>query len=816
MERKFLILLTALLLFIGDAHTQIGFPSFYQRTSWLGLPPALLSYGMLGYGNPAMAHFTDNELMAFWQQAFHPTNRGIRTVQNWLLVSAVKGFLFSMEQLRNPNNHVYRQYRVGFAGGTDRLSYGLAYGWFTGTTQYQPVWSGGILYRPGRYLSVGLQGNWSPTTQEQEWVVEGGLRPFGSPVITLGGDFQVLRARGNNLETQYSLAAIVQPVPGISVWARYFPQNDQSFFVGLTLNAGNSTLLGHFSGASGTPTDQLTRTLGIRVGSYFQPSLDQVVLKGKAYTALHIKGWVPYLKYQWFPRSQSPRFLEILQTIRSAAEDSRIQLLALNLSGAAISPELGWEIRRELERFQAHGKKVVIYIDMASISLYHLASVADYLLMDPEGQIELMGLALSRTYFKHTLEKLGLGFEEHRYFKYKSAMEKYARDRMSDADREQLLAYLEDWYTLIRTDVSGGRGLTPKQFDELVNEKALIMAREALKLGLVDTLVRWSKLDEWLKKEVDGSLHYLPASMVAEVAASARGWESRPVIAIVYGLGICAMDEGIRARYLEKVFLQLRNRPEVKAVVFRVDSPGGDPMASDVVAAAISRCREKKPVIISQGQVAGSGGYWISMNGDKIVAGPNTVTGSIGVIGGWLWDKGFGSRLGMSSDHVQIGEHADLLTGVQVPFIGVEIPTRNLTPEEKVRLKTIYLSLYDTFVAKVSKGRSIPEERVREIAEGRIYSGVDGQAVQLVDSIGTLMDAISWAKELAHIPASQSVKLAEYPATLGKFKLPSLNLSLQSEHNTSAITEWIRFLANHNGKPLPVLLPGYYPTVASH
>jgi len=117
----------------------------------------------------------------------------------------------------------------------------------------------------------------------------------------------------------------------------------------------------------------------------------------------------------------------------------------------------------------------------------------------------------------------------------------------------------------------------------------------------------------------------------------------------VYGLGICAMDEGIRARYLEQVFLKLRNRPDVKAVVFRVDSPGGDPMASDVVAAAITKCREKKPVVISQGQVAGSGGYWISMNGSKIVAGPNTVTGSIGVIGGWLWDKGFAARLGMSN-----------------------------------------------------------------------------------------------------------------------------------------------------------------------
>ena len=797
---------------LSSAGSQTSFPSYYQRTSWLGTPPVLLTYGLLGYGNPAMARFADNEIMGFWQQSFLSTTNGTQSLQNWLLISAFQGILFSMEHHPLGNGTAYRSYKLGIGGGSNRLGYGISYQWFTGTTAFRPVTRFGILYRPGNFLSLGLQGSWSPSSGEQEAVVEGGIRPFGSPLLTLGGDVQITRTPGTfGISTQYSVSAMLQPVSGISLWGRYFPENDKTFFVGMTLDGGFSSILGHLSGASGTPTDELTRTVGIRFGSYTQPSLDQLILKGKAYTALHLKGTVPYLNYQWYPKSKSPRFLKILQTIRSAAADQRIQLIALNLSGTVISPELGWEIRRELEQFKASGKKVLVYIDNASLSLYHLASVADYLLMDPEGQIEMMGLALSRTYFKHTLEKLGLGFEEHRFFKYKSALESYARDRMSDADREQLQAYLDDWYALIRSDVSKGRDLSPAQFDAIVNDKALVLAREAQTLGLVDTLVRWSAVDEWVKQHVDDGLQYLPASMVEDVAASPRGWETRPVIAVVYGLGICAMDEGIRARYLEQVFLKLRNRSDVKAVVFRVDSPGGDPMASDVVAAAIARCREKKPVIISQGQVAGSGGYWISMNGTKIVAGPNTVTGSIGVIGGWLWDKGFAARLGMSSDHVQVGRHADLLTGVRLPVLGIQIPTRNLTEAEKARLKTVYFSIYDTFVAKVSKGRSIPEKRVREIAEGRIYSGVDGKAVQLVDEIGTLMDAIDLAKELAGISSHQPVKIVEFPAHMGTFKLPSFSLNIRSQVTADPTLRLISFLARFNGKPLPLLLPGYYP-----
>jgi len=310
---------------LSSGGSQTSFPSYYQRTSWLGTPPVLLTYGMLGYGNPAMARFADNEIMGFWQQSFLSTTNGTQSLQNWLLISAFQGILFSMEHHQNINMPAYRSYQLGFGGGSNRLSYGIGYQWFTGNTVFQPVARIGVLFRPGNFLSVGLQGSWSPSSGDQEAVVEGGIRPFGSSLFTLGGDVQITRTPGaSGISTQYSVSAMLQPVSGISIWGRYFPENDKTFFVGMTLDGGFSSILGHLSGASGTPTDELTRTVGIRFGSYTQPSLDQLILKGKAYTALHLKGTVPYLNYQWYPKSKSPRFLKILQTIRAAAEDQRV------------------------------------------------------------------------------------------------------------------------------------------------------------------------------------------------------------------------------------------------------------------------------------------------------------------------------------------------------------------------------------------------------------------------------------------------------------------------------------------------------------
>jgi protease-4 len=234
------------------------------------------------------------------------------------------------------------------------------------------------------------------------------------------------------------------------------------------------------------------------------------------------------------------------------------------------------------------------------------------------------------------------------------------------------------------------------------------------------------------------------------------------------------MDTGIRGRTTSKAIRKFRESRNVKAVVVRADSPGGDPLASDLVAREILAYRKAgKPAYVSQGRVAASGGYWISMDATRITASPFTITGSIGVIGGWVWDEGLGTKLGMTSDRVQVGKSADLMGGLTLPLIGVTIPERNLDDRERVVVKRGILDLYDDFTRRVAEGRGLTVERVREIAQGHVYAGRAALDLRLVDEIATLDRTLELAKKAAGIRKDRRVRIVEYPKQK-LFALPQL------------------------------------------
>ena len=272
------------------------------------------------------------------------------------------------------------------------------------------------------------------------------------------------------------------------------------------------------------------------------------------------------------------------------------------------------------------------------------------------------------------------------------------------------------------------------------------------------------------------------------------------------GIGICAMNDGIKARWLQQQFRQLSKNKSVKAVVFRVDSPGGESMASDLVAEELRKCAKEKPVIVTQGEVAGSGGYWISMYGDRILAGPNTITGSIGVIGGWIWDDGFGEKLGMTFDHVERGEHIDAMAGFSIPLLG-RVPARPLSEEENQRVKTMVMTLYERFIDKVAQGRDMDADSIRSLAGGRVYSGVDGAAVGLVDEIGGLLAAIEWAKQDAGIEADEHIEIIEIPEYKGFFDLGSQLSPLQTWTDTDPFYQYIKMMVENPYQPLFMVHP---------
>jgi protease-4 len=415
---------------------------------------------------------------------------------------------------------------------------------------------------------------------------------------------------------------------------------------------------------------------------------------------------------------------------------------------------------------------------------------------------------MGRTFLKGTLEKIGLGYDEWRFFKYKSANEVLVNDKMSPADKEQRQHLVDANYAQAKKDICEGRGITPQQFDEMVNNKFIFLPQEAIDNKLVDTLARVVNLSDVVEK-LEGEKKNLvgPGAMdVFRLPPDGR-WGAKPEIAVIYALGECAMDAGINARSLVRMVHGVVRDPKVKAIVLRVDSPGGDALASDYIAEALKEAKGKKPVIVSQGYVAGSGGYWLSMYADTIVAAPTTITGSIGVIGGWLYNKGLKESLGMSVDFVKAGGHADLGYGFSLPFIGVGVPDRNLSLEERQVMEHAIKTYYKEFVAKVASGRKKTIAEIDSIAQGHVYPGAEGKEIGLIDVLGGLETAIGIAKERAGIPREQEVTLIEVPK-LGLFDIgmfvPKL-FGVDAPASKNEIIEQLKFRLEHNGEAMPIL-----------
>ncbi len=786
------------------------FASYYDQTLFLPAPASAFGEGLLGFGNPAIpATLTRLNARFYWQA----TARDDVFSDTWGIFAAVPNLGFSAVQTsreRPPlRSGTTTQYQITLAEGNRTFATGIAYAWSTGEKaafSRENLISLGAVFRPARRLSLGFISRFSTETSAREGVVSLGIRPLGTPRWTLFGDAAL--QRGEDLQdARWSVGSVLEVVPGLGLSGRYF--DTEAFTMGLSIGLGRTAISAqsHFD----TRQRRLFNTYSSGFGEY-RPNVFAPFFRNKHFAEIKLKGRVDYLKYQWFDRD-THKFMDILQHIRRSTADARIAVLALNLSGMRILPEHAWELRTALQNAQAAGKKVVIFLDNGGMTTYHLASVADRVMMDPEGSLMLPGYRLGRTFYKGTLDKLGLGFDEWRFFKYKSAAEALSRDRMSEADREQRQEIADAFYEVSRGEICASRNLSPAQFDSLVNQRVYFLAEDARSAGLVDTLCRWNAVGDVIKSLAGGKKMRLPLAMLAEAAQPYSPWREPPAVAVVYALGECAMDSGIRARWLEGVLRGLAKDRSVKAVVFRVDSPGGDGLASDVVAEALKAVAKEKPVVVSQGQVAASGGYWISMYGDTILAGPTTLTGSIGVIAGWIYDKGFSGKLGMSSDLVKRGDHADLGFGVTLPLLGIQVPARNLSAEERREAEKFVLRWYDRFVSKVAAGREMPEARVREIAQGRVWSGTQGRENGLVDRIGGLDAAIDLARHMAGVE-DQPFQIREIPENRGLFHSNFLSpVSFQSQLMQEPTVRFIQLMSEKPGFPRPMLLPGEYPVL---
>lgn len=817
MKKNWVPLLLAVLLGWGGVLSvsaqESRIPFYHSQLDFLLTTPGAEGSAIGGYANPAVfGMLPGRELQFFWSDE----KAQFKSLKRWGIFTGIPhlgfGVVYNKLPISNGEGYTYSggvtDYRIALALGNRASSFGVGYGWSKGerTSRIRDdIFTVGLVQRPWQFVSLGITRTFATRYSDKSGLADLAVRPLGNPMLTLFGDAE-MQKKDRLKDVRWGVGMAVEPLPGVQLVGKYL--DTESFTLGLTVSLGRKGLssVAHFD-----KKEKLDyATYGVRTGYPINNVIDRYLKNRKNYLSMELKGQISYQKYRFFDKD-THTLSDILFALDDAIKDQKIAGVALNLSGMEISRVMAWEIRKKLEDVKKANKKVVAFIDMAEMREYHLASVADRIVMDPQGIIVIPGYASGRTFYRSMLDKIGIGFDEWRFFKYKSAAEPFSRDSMSAPDREQRRALVDDFYALVREDVASSRHVSLEKFDFWVNQNFFFLPESALAQGLVDTLGRWDDMKDIIKSLEGKGKKMVGANQLAKQEFPSQIWGERPKIAIVYALGPCAMDYGIKARQLEKIFRSLKEDKQVKAVVFRVDSPGGEGRASDVVAEALRKCAEKKPVIVSQGNLAGSGGYWISMYGDTIVAAPNTLTGSIGVIGGWFYNKGIGSKLGLNYDQVKVGDHADLGYGIVLPFLGWEIPDRNVTAEERDLIKSAIHVVYQDFVDRVAKGRRMTPSAVDSVGQGRVWSGQDGKEKGLVDVIGGLETAIALAKQSAKIPPEKKVEIVELPQK-GLFKLDLFQPKIPGFNmEEDRFWQYLKMISEHPGEPIPMLPPDLCP-----
>ncbi len=775
-----MILLISLILAAGSAFAERTIMPFmdYRTESWyLPQSPSITSGPAASFFNPAAWAMTDQGAADFW---FNDDN--IRSGLDNYGFSFGKGLGFGVNTTTFgtvEDSYKIYDYQLGFSHGTRAGTFGMGYRWANGETQRTPreqALSLGFISRQRSWFTFGSSGVISLESNAAQYIFDMGIRPFNRSWLTLFGDYTVNNDQSFFTGGYWGFGLELRPISGLHLGfkARQQLGTDEveySAMLGLTVKSFNFTGMPHYDNND----DFVNNSYLMRTNPPFSGlSLGKkgcLLCKSNFYYPINLENkTVTYQKYRYFDET-NVAWLDLLKLLDRLRDDEQLQGVAINMAGMSCRTSLLWEFRQKIDEIKASGKEVVVHLDRASSRLYYLASSADYITMDPYGGVDLPGLTLSRSYLKGTLEKLGLGFQAHRYLKYKSAVETLSRDHMSDGDREQRQRITDVIYETIREGVTQGRNLSEDQYDDIVDNLVQLVATEALDNGLIDGIARWDQLGKWLKEERQASF------AIAKVAPPAKEryddqWGTHLKIPVVYAVGECAMDSGIKGRTTSAYLRSLVNDPSVVAVVLRADSPGGDPLPSDLVTDAVMQLKKAgKPVIISQGDLAASGGYWISMEGTEILTTPLTITGSIGVISGWLYDDGIAEKAGITSDSVQRGAHSDLYSTVNFPFIG-GIPRRPKTEPELERTKKVILGMYDQFVAAVAKGRNLPVADVAEIAQGRVWMGGDAIERGLCDQFGSLSDALALARQKADVDHWRQVDVVEYPPR-PLFQMPS-------------------------------------------
>ncbi|WP_430812654.1 MULTISPECIES: signal peptide peptidase SppA [unclassified Carboxylicivirga] len=445
----------------------------------------------------------------------------------------------------------------------------------------------------------------------------------------------------------------------------------------------------------------------------------------------------------------------LLKNIEKAKRDENISGIVLESGMVQAGYATIEEIRNALIDFKTSGKFIYSFSPIYTQKAYYLASVADKVYLNPSGMLELKGMYAERTFFKKTLEKIGVEMQVFKHGKFKSAVEPFLLDEMSEPARLQTEVYLHSMWDHLKSGIAEARGLTPEQVSNLADQMPMFRSGEMLlEAGLIDGLKYKDEVIGELKELIDvdeeDDLSAVKNSKYAKVYVSDGKGFVKDKIAVIYAEGDIdgTSTEGIKSDKLSKTIRKARRDSSIKAIVFRVNSPGGSALGSEIIWREVQLAQETKPVIVSMGNYAASGGYYISCVADKIVANPTTLTGSIGIFGMIPNAEELTKKVGLSFDGVKTNEFADM------PSL-----TRPFRKEEKALLQAYIVKGYDTFIGRCADGRNTTKEAIDEIGQGRVWSGLNALDINLVDEIGGLNKALELAKEASALEEYRVVEL---------------------------------------------------------
>jgi protease-4 len=747
--------------------------------------------------NPGSLRFVGGPQLYF----VHERNRALNQVGNGLFTGTTLlgsvGTGFGVEWIRNQTEPDYRRTSFGFALGTDTLSLGATHHAFSSadeSIEKLSSWDIGLSARPWPEFSYSVvardinEPEQGAYRLQRTFDVGVGVRPFGDR-YTLGVDYLFRAGELDAGRLSYALKAEVSQGLRLGAGLSHGLRNGEELVFQLSATLDTSRF--GFTYAVGGSEAGVDHVLGVRLSSEPYRSV-RLATGSVALLDLNDRlagGVSPGLAL--FGVSGSDPYLGLMRFLDLATQDPELRGVVLKLEGLG---EVDWgraeELRQAVLRLRGSGKKVMAVLLSCDDKGYLVASAADEIYALPASSLTINGLTAGVLSLGGTMEKLGVSWDVARVGEYKTAPEQLTLKEMSAAERETVNAYLDTQVSWYEESVTAGRKLPPGRLREAW-AVGLIPAKRAQELGLVDgILMDQTELEKKVRELAPGAQY---AEGYSPRATRETYWGRRRRIAIVPVLGSIAGGKSredplgaTRIAGAETVVLALEKAqtdPSVVAIVLRVDSGGGDVLASDLMYRAVLEAKKRKPVIASMGDVAASGGYYVAMGADEILANPTTITGSIGVFYLKPALKGLlGDKLGMNNESLPRAPLADLLD-----------PWRPWTPEEQAAVQAWVDTTYDNFITYVAAERKLDKAKVDSIARGRVWSGKDAQARGLVDRLGGFAEAVEAARTRGKVAASEDMDLVVYGESRG------LLSSLGGEPNVVT-----RLLPD----PQPVLSPG--------